>query len=315
MSRMRLGWEVGVLAFLLAGCTSSEVKPDPELSRLGQRVVDLEAEGGAIRADRDRVAFVRDDLESQVVSLAQKVGELEGQNDQLREQLVERDRLLLAYFHKLRSVDAQPPQPLPRAVTRVPARMTLDERLTHHQHRLAGAELENIRLRESLAKKDQELLARHRPAGATPPAVAPAQPTPPPANPPGEPVAPPAPVAPGEPAVALAPPAVPPVADGAVVESQTPPVPLVPGANRYHLRVISLPHSAKSQERAELIARHLSEKGLKEVKARRAGAHWVVDIGDFPSVVTPEAVDLQRTVRELKYQGRQDFRTAYYTRY
>lgn len=90
----------------------------------------------------------------------------------------------------------------------------------------------------------------------------------------------------------------------------------LPGEGKYHLRVISLPLTDYNAVAIKELADHLVQReGLANVVAHQSGSHWVIDIGPFDSTRSPEAVALRERIRALRYRGRLDFATAYFTRY
>lgn len=84
----------------------------------------------------------------------------------------------------------------------------------------------------------------------------------------------------------------------------------------YYLRIISLPENARNEQVIARLARHLeANEGLSNIRTHVYEKHWVIDIGPFSSKTSDDAVTLRDRVRELRYQGRKDFVTSYFTRY
>ena len=87
------------------------------------------------------------------------------------------------------------------------------------------------------------------------------------------------------------------------------------GGGKYHLRIISLPGDARHQKIVQEMASFLRSKGIQDVNPRRSGRFWVIDIGNFASIRSSQAVALKNKVRGLSYRGVKQFRSAYFAEY
>jgi hypothetical protein len=87
------------------------------------------------------------------------------------------------------------------------------------------------------------------------------------------------------------------------------------GQGKYHLRIISLPGDARHGQLVQEMAQFLRAQGVQDVNPRRSGQFWVIDIGNFSSIRSPEAVSVKNKVRDLKYRGIQQFKSAYFAEY
>jgi outer membrane biosynthesis protein TonB len=88
----------------------------------------------------------------------------------------------------------------------------------------------------------------------------------------------------------------------------------------FYLRIISLEHHEYYQVKTKQIAEFLKGQGFKEAKARvskdpKGEKYWVVDIGQFDTVSTEAAKEFKEKIRQMKYEGVQQFKDAYYIQY
>lgn len=85
----------------------------------------------------------------------------------------------------------------------------------------------------------------------------------------------------------------------------------VPGNATWSLRVVSYKEGAKSLEMATTLANVLKERTGHEAFVARHGSQIVVCVGAFDSQDNPKLSELQKLVRELKYEDRIQFAGAY----
>lgn len=329
-TRIHLTLLPAALAALLAGCATPHTHvatSDPHASVVAveQRLQELSSEY------YNAAEFEQEDLELQRVS-----EELESQRKQrevferenlsLRRQLAERDQLIVTYFKRLkrwergeRPMLSAPPQPTRFEASnddRIALRQTRErlEQLTRENAKLRDALAERSRILtdRALAQQEQEKARKRSEAARMLREMDEAR------------------------ARAEARQSKRSAAEetqrkaaehraqvqreaGSVREASTlptpAPTPAVAASRRYYLRIISLPLTRDNEHRVALIAKHLTAQGIEGVSARKSGRHWVVDIGTFASRNSQDATLLRQRIRDMRYQGRRDFRSAYFTRY
>lgn len=86
--------------------------------------------------------------------------------------------------------------------------------------------------------------------------------------------------------------------------------------NSWHIRAITYAKTEKPTKEAENVVKLFSQNNISDVVLRKASSgNWVIDVGFFPAKNDPEALKVQETIWNLKYEKLKIFHDAYFVQY
>lgn len=86
--------------------------------------------------------------------------------------------------------------------------------------------------------------------------------------------------------------------------------------NSWHIRAITYAKTEQPTKEAENVVKLFSQNNISDVVLRKASSgNWVIDVGFFPAKNDPEALKVQETIWNLKYEKLKMFHDAYFVQY
>lgn len=88
----------------------------------------------------------------------------------------------------------------------------------------------------------------------------------------------------------------------------------------YAIRLCALPHASYYKDKTVKLEKFLKDQDISDVRIyestnKDGEQYWVVDIGKFESMKSPEAKALLEKVQELRFEGKKQFEKAYFMKH